>query len=366
MSDAAMPLAARLAARIVRDGPIGVDAWMEACLADPAHGYYRAGVPVGAAGDFTTAPEVSQIFGELLGAWAVAAWAALGRPSPLRLVELGPGRGTLMADALRATARPAADFHRAIDLHLVEINPALRDLQRRAIDRAVTWHDDIDGVPGGPCVVLANEFLDALPVRQFLRGADGWRERRVGLAEGRFVFVPGPLVADPPLEPAHVTAAGPGDVAEIPQAAHGFMRRLAVRLRRDGGAALFVDYGPQASGIGDTLQAVRRHRPADPLADPGVVDLTAHVDFAALARGARAAGLRAWGPVPQGVFLTRLGLHARAAALARAASPAQRIAIERGCARLAGEAGMGRLFKVLALAAPGFPDVPPGFEAADA
>jgi SAM-dependent MidA family methyltransferase len=366
MSDAAMPLAARLAARIAREGPIGVDAWMEACLADPVHGYYRGGVPVGAAGDFTTAPEVSQIFGELLGAWAVAVWVALGRPSPVRLVELGPGRGTLMADALRATARPAADFHRAIDLHLVEINPALRDLQRRAIGRPATWHDDAGDVPAGPCIVLANEFLDALPVRQFLRCPEGWRERRVDLAGGRFVFAAGPMVVDPPVEAAHLAAAKPGDVVEIPEAAHGFVRGLAARLRREGGAALFVDYGPQASGTGDTLQAVRHHRHADPLADPGAVDLTAHVDFAALARGARAAGLRAWGPVPQGVFLTRLGLHARAAALARAASPAQRIAIEHGCARLAGEAGMGRLFKALALAAPGFPDAPPGFEAADA
>jgi NADH dehydrogenase [ubiquinone] 1 alpha subcomplex assembly factor 7 len=365
MSVAPTPLAARLAARIAREGPIGVDAWMAACLADPEHGYYRSGVPVGAGGDFTTAPEVSQIFGELLGAWAVAAWVALGRPSPVRLIELGPGRGTLMADALRATARPAADFHRALDLHLVEINPALRDLQRDAIGRPAAWHDDIDGVPAGPCIVLANEFLDALPVRQFLRDPDGWRERRVGLAEGRFVFMPGPVVQDPPLEPAHLAGAAPGDVAEVPEAAHGAVRRLATRLLRHGGAALFVDYGPQASGTGDTLQAVSRHRHADPLADPGAVDLTAHVDFAALARGARAAGLRAWGPVPQGIFLARLGLHARAAALARAASPAQRIAIDRGCARLAGEAGMGHLFKALALASPSFPDAPPGFEAAD-
>ena len=157
-----------------------------------------------------------------------------------------------------------------------------------AIGRPATWHADIDGVPAGPCIVLANEFLDALPVRQFLRDPDGWRERRVGLAEGRFVFMLGPVVQDPPLEPAHLAGAAPGDVAEVPEAAHEIVRRLATRLLRHGGAALFVDYGPQASGTGDTLQAVSRHRHADPLADPGAVDLTAHVDFAALACGASA------------------------------------------------------------------------------
>jgi NADH dehydrogenase [ubiquinone] 1 alpha subcomplex assembly factor 7 len=289
----------------------------------------------------------------------------MGRPAPLRLVDLGPGRGTLMADALRATARPAPDFHRALDLHLVEIDAALRDAQRRAIGRAATWHAAIDDVPPGPCVVLANEFLDALPVRQFERCAEGWRERRIGVAGGRFAFVPGPLVAAPPLEPAH-GAAAPGDIVEIPDAAHGVVRGLASRLRRDGGAALFVDYGSQASGFGDTLQAVRRHARADPLENPGEADLTAHVDFAALARGARAAGLRVWGPVPQGVFLTRLGLHARAAMLAKAASSDQRIAIARGCARLAGDGGMGRLFKAFALASPVIDAPPPGFEPADA
>jgi SAM-dependent MidA family methyltransferase len=285
MNAAPTPLARALADRIARDGPIGVDEWMAACLADPAHGYYRAGSPIGAAGDFVTAPEISQIFGELLGAWAAAMWVALGRPAPLRLVELGPGRGTLMADALRATARPAPDFHRALDLHFVEIHPALRAAQRAAVGRPATWHTDLAGVPPGPAVVLANEFLDALPVRQLVRCAEGWRERRVGLAGGRFVFLPGPLLAAPPLEAAHA-AAGPGDIVELPAAAHGLVRGLAARLVRDGGVALFVDYGSQASGLGDTLQAASRHGPADPLDRPGAVDLTAHVDFAALGAGA--------------------------------------------------------------------------------
>jgi NADH dehydrogenase [ubiquinone] 1 alpha subcomplex assembly factor 7 len=365
MTAAPAPLARQLAERIARDGPIGIDAWMAACLADPAQGYYRAGVPVGAAGDFTTAPEFSQVFGELLGAWAAATWQAIGSPAPVRLVELGPGRGTLMADALRATARPAPGFHRALDLHLVEINRDLRALQRAALGRMATWHDAVDDVPEGPILVLANEFLDALPVRQFLRCAEGWRERRVGYEAGRFVFVPGPLVADPPLEPAHADAA-PGEVAEVAAGAQSFVAALATRLRRDPGVALFVDYGPLASGVGDTLQAVAAHRAADPLARPGAVDLTAHVDFAALLRAARRAGLAAWGPVPQGVFLTRLGLHARAALLAQAASPAQRIAIARGCARLVGDDRMGRLFKAIALASPQIDRPPPGFAPGDA
>ena len=365
MTAAPAPLARLLAERIARDGPIGVDDWMAACLADPAHGYYRAGVPLGAAGDFTTAPEISQIFGELLGAWAVATWETIGSPVPLRLVELGPGRGTLMADALRATARPAPGFHRALDLHLVEINRDLRALQARALDRPATWHDAIDGVPPGPCVVVANEFLDALPVRQFLRCAEGWRERRVGLADGRFVFVPGPVVAAPPLEPAHAGAA-PGEIAEVAAGAQAFVAALAARLRSDPGVAVFIDYGPQASGVGDTLQALGGHRAADPLERPGAVDLTAHVDFAALLRAARRLGLGAWGPVPQGVFLTRLGLHARAAVLARAATPAQRIAIARGCARLIADDGMGRLFKAIALTSPQIDRAPPGFAVGDA
>ncbi|MFZ9450268.1 MAG: SAM-dependent methyltransferase, partial [Alphaproteobacteria bacterium] len=200
----AAPLADRLAARIHAHGPIGVDAWMAACLGDPRHGYYagaRGGAgPIGAAGDFVTAPEVSQVFGELLGAWAAATWELAGSPSPVRLVELGPGRGTLMADALRATARPAPGFHRALDLHLVEVNPALRAAQALAIGRHATWHDSIDDIPAGPAIFLANEFLDALPVRQLVFRAGAWRERMVGLdAAGRFAFRDGPVVEAPAL-----------------------------------------------------------------------------------------------------------------------------------------------------------------------
>lgn len=365
MTEAAAPtpLARALAARIARAGPIGVDAWMAACLADPDHGYYRTRQPIGRDGDFITAPEISQIFGELIGAWAATVWAMLGRPAPLRLVELGPGRGTLMADLLRATARPAPDFLAAIDLHLVEIDPSLRALQRAAIGRDATWHAELDGVPDGPAIVIANEFLDALPVRQILRCAEGWCERRVGLADERFVFVAGPPLLSLPghLTPAQ-RAAPQGAIVELPEAAQALVARLAARLARAGGAALFVDYGPAIGGVGDTLQALRQHRFVDPLAMPGAVDLTAHVDFAALAAAARGAGAGVWGPVPQAVLLTRLGLHARAAMLARGATPAARRALEAACARLIAPAQMGTLFKALALTQADIATPPPGFD----
>ncbi|MBM3480281.1 MAG: class I SAM-dependent methyltransferase [Alphaproteobacteria bacterium] len=360
------PLADWLAARIRAHGPIGVDAWMAACLGDPRHGYYAGArgnaVPIGAAGDFVTAPEVSQVFGELLGAWAAATWGLAGSPSSLRLVELGPGRGTLMADALRATARPAPGFHRAIDIHLVEVNPALRAAQARAIGRAATWHDSIDTLPAGPAIFIANEFLDALPARQLVFRDGAWRERMVGLDEaGRFAFRHGPAIGAPALEPGQEDPRE-GDVVEVPEAARGMVAAIADRIARQGGAALFIDYGPMASGIGDTLQGLRRHESADPLSWPGETDLTVHVDLPAMARAARRAGAQAWGPVPQGAFLSRLGLHARAAALARGATPAQREALRVACARLIGDAEMGSLFKAMAIGAPGLP-VPAGFDA---
>ncbi len=268
-----------------------------------------------------------------------------------------------MADALRATARPAPDFHRALDLHLVEASPGLREAQARAIGRAATWHATVDGVPAGPAIFLANEFLDALPARQLVFRGGAWRERMVGLgADGRFAFADGPVLAAPALEPGQDRPCE-GDVVEVPEAARGLVGTLARRLAREGGAALLVDYGPMASGIGDTLQALRRHAVADPLAMPGEADLTVHVDLAAMARAARRAGAQAWGPVPQGVFLARLGLHARAATLARSASPAQREALARACARLIGEAEMGNLFKALSIGARGLA-APPGFDPA--
>lgn len=357
------PLARKLAARLTSEGSIPVSEWIAACLTDPSHGYYRRVQSIGKTGDFTTAPEISQIFGELIGAWAVEMWILLGRPPTFRLVELGPGRGTLMADMLRAVMRPAQDFHQAIDLHLVEINTELRKLQKKALDRNAMWHDTIDSVPAGPMLVIANEFFDALPVRQLVRSTDGWRERHVTFADNRFDFTLGPVVDVPPLEPAHLKAKV-GDIVEISDPARALVATIAQRLRRRGGAALFIDYGPMASGIGETLQAVSQHQRAAPLENPGETDLTTHVDFAALARVARLAGAKAWGPIPQGVLLTRLGLHARAAMLTKNATTEQRRTIEQACERLIADSEMGTLFKAMALTQPELDGTPPGFDAA--
>lgn len=342
--------------------PVG--RYMALCLGHPRHGYYVTRDPLGARGDFTTAPEISQMFGELLGLWAVAAWQQMGAPDPFRLVELGPGRGTLMSDALRA-ARLVPAFGAAAHLHLVETSPVLKAAQAHALashDARLAWHERIEDVPGGPAIVLANEFFDALPVDQYVWTGAGWHERKVGLGpEGHLVFGldPAPSRAAPALA-AHLPPPAPGAVLEVMESGPG--RALSARLAAEGGIALAIDYG-HSGGHGDTLQALRAHRFADPLADPGAADLTAHVDFARLALVGRAAGLKAFGPIEQGDFLARLGLAARADRLMRDAAPEAAAAIAAAARRLAGtgDGEMGRLFKVLALAHPHL-GAPPAFD----
>ena len=357
-------LAAAIAARIARDGPISVEGFMRACLADPQHGYYagaRIAARIGGEGDFITAPEISQVFGELIGLWAAETWRQLGAPPTLRLVELGPGRGTLMADALRAIGAVAPAFRAALRVHLVEISPVLRAAQARALAAAEpAWHDSFDQVPRGPLIVVANEFFDALPVRQFVRDGAAWREPVVALAEGRLALAPGPVVEDPPLEPAHRDAPD-GAIVEVCADGRAIAAALGARVARDGGAALLIDYGPAESAPGDSLQALRRHRHVDALAAPGEADVTAHVDFAALARAAGGTGAVVCGPIPQGTFLTRLGIVARTAALVARAAPEQRRLLATGTQRLIDPAHMGTLFKTLALIAPGV-GAPPGFD----
>ncbi len=357
-------LGAALIGRIAETGPISVEDFMSACLGDPAHGYYagsRVAARIGGAGDFITAPEISQVFGELLGLWAAETWRVLGAPPTVRLVELGPGRGTLMADALRAVAAVAPAFRAALRLHLVEISPLLREAQRAALSGAdPTWHDSIDAVPRGPLIVLANEFFDALPVRQLVRSGEAWRERVVTVEGGHMAFAVGEVVADPPIEPAHERAPD-GAIVEICPAGRAIAAALGRRVARDGGAALIVDYGPAESAPGDSLQAVSRHNTVDALAAPGEADLTAHVDFAALARAASAAGAVAYGPLPQGTLLTRLGIVARTASLAARVRDMQRRLLTTGTQRLIDPAHMGTLFKTLALIAPGV-GAPPGFD----
>jgi SAM-dependent MidA family methyltransferase len=298
--------------------------------------------------DFTTAPEIGQMFGELLGAWAAVVWQGLGAPAPVLLVEAGPGRGTLMGDALRAVARVAPAFRAACQVHFIETSPRLRAIQARVVPDAA-WHDALADVPAGPAIVLANEFLDALPIRQFERRGSAWFERHV--ANGAIHLEPVARQGDAP----------EGAVLEQNEAGMAWTASLAARLAGQGGAALLLDYGRAEPGFGDTLQALRDGKRADPLADPGEADLTAHVDFPAMASAARAAGASAYGPILQGEFLHAVGLRLRAERLA-AANPARAAAIREAADRLAAPARMGQLFKALAITQPGAPP-PPGFPA---
>jgi NADH dehydrogenase [ubiquinone] 1 alpha subcomplex assembly factor 7 len=356
------PLGRRLARLIAETGPITVADYMAHCLGDPEHGYYLTREPFGPAGDFVTAPEISQMFGELIGAWLAEAWHAAGRPAPVRLVELGPGRGTLAADVAR-TLRLLPDLVAAATLHLVETSPRLRSLQAETLASAPVathWHDRLEDVPPGFTLAVANEFFDALPVRQFVRTPEAWRERVVGLGDdGGLAFGLGPGALAACELPPRLREAPPGAILEVSPASIAVMQTLAGRIARSGGALLAVDYGHAESGIGETLQAVARHAFADPLAAPGEADLTAHVDFAALARAARSAGAAAHGPICQGDFLAALGLAQRAERLARDATPAIRAAVAAAAERLAAPDQMGTLFKVLAVTPRGTPPPPP-------
>jgi SAM-dependent MidA family methyltransferase len=351
------PLARRIARLIAATGPIGVDQLMSLCLLDPEHGYYTRREPFGTAGDFITAPEVSQMFGELLAVWTVAAWRALAAPRRFSLVEIGPGRGTLMADMLRTIARLDPAMKAAAGIVLVEASPRQQAEQRRrlAADASrIRWQAHLEEGPlPGPLIILGNEIFDALPVRQFVRTPAGWRERVVGLDQtGALCFMAGPAGIDPALLPAGADEAPEGSVFEISPAREGLMSEIAGLLARQGGAGLFIDYGHAAPGFGDTLQAVRHHRFDPPLAHPGEADLTAHVDFSALAAAARAGGL-----VPfireQGEFLLSMGLLERAGRLGAEMNEAGRERIRAEVERLAGAEEMGRLFKVMAVLPPG-------------
>lgn len=304
--------------------------------------------------DFTTAPELSQAFGEILGLWSTIVWQSMGCPNPVILAEAGPGRGTLMADAQRAIRGTAPDFATALRLHLVETSPRLRAIQAEKLP-AATWHDSTTNIPAGPMILLANEFLDALPIRQFICRGESWTERFVH--DGTFVE----HRAEAPDRAAGDLGMQGGDVVEVCEPALAFATALGHRLSRHGGAALFLDYGPADSAPGDSLQALYHGEPADPLANPGAADLTAHVDFAAIAAAARLAGAATHGPVTQGKFLTRLGLMPRTAALARTQSPQKAAVLMDTAQRLTEPDRMGTLFKALAVCHPALP-APPGFE----
>ena len=350
-------LKARMIARIARTGPMTLADYMADCLLHPEHGYYATRDPLGASGDFTTAPEISQMFGELIGLWLAQVWMDQGAPAPFVLAELGPGRGTLMADVLRAT-RAVPGFHAGLRLHLVEASPRLRAAQAAVLaGHDPQFHDSVADLPEGPILLIANEFFDALPIRQFQKGkGEAWHERVVGAEGERLVLGLAP--------PAPVAALADrrdvteGQIVETCAPAEAIAGEIGRRVAAHGGAALIVDYG-DAESIGDTFQALRAHRPVDPFETPGEADLTAHVAFGPIARAAAPA--QASGLTPQGVFLERLGITARAEVLARnltGAALESHVAAHR---RLTHPSQMGHLFRALALTPAGSP-LPPALD----
>ncbi len=358
------PLETEIRRRIAAAGPMPVGEYMALCLGDAQYGYYMTRDPFGARGDFITAPEISQMFGELIGLWMAAVWKQMGSPAHVQVVELGPGRGTLMKDALRAV-QVMPGFRDALTLHLVEISPVLRGQQQHTLKAyPATWHSSLHEVPNDASIIVANEFFDALPINQAVKRASGWHERQIEIAQnGHLAFTSArdPLPHFERLLPPAVRAAPAGSIFEW--RADSTAMDLGRRIARDGGAALLIDYGHAESAVGETLQAVGRHAFADPLTAPGALDLTAHVDFQALARAAEAMGSTAFGPIEQGQFLRALGIETRASTLKAKASRDAATDIDTAMARLAGRGrtDMGELFKVVAFTHPSV-GTPPGFE----
>ena len=367
MAEPRTPLDAEIRRLIGIAGPMPVAEYLRHCLTHPQYGYYINRDPLGAGGDFVTSPEISQMFGELIGLWMGAVWQQMGAPENVRLIELGPGRGTLMHDALRA-AKIIKGFRNALVVHLVEISPALQQVQQRMLeelDVPTLWHTALEDVPPGPSIIIANEFIDALPVHQAVKQADGWHECVVDIGpDERFIIgaAPDPL--------PHFAAAMPRALRQAPDGsifewrADGTALEIG-RRTRDDGAALIIDYGHAQFGLGDTLQAVAGHSFTDPLRAPGKADLTAHVDFEALGQCAESMGARIHGPIRQRDLFLRLGIEQRAAAL-KANAPRDKAAeIETAFSRLVAEGarGMGELFKAIGIAAPKFGALP-GFEGA--
>ena len=337
------PLETLLRQMIEQEGPMRLDRYMALCLGHPQHGYYMTRDPFGEAGDFVTAPEISQMFGELVGIWCATQWQAMGSPPDFNLIELGPGRGTLMADAMRA-GKVMPGFIPAAHVHLVETSPVLRQMQREKLGGAIAWHDNLAEVPAGPAIVIANEFFDAIPIRQFEWRQGHCFERCVGLGEGGMAIGLAPVKDAGALE-----GEGEAVVFEDGSERNAIATEIGARLKAAPGAALIIDYGHARSSPGDTLQAVRQHRFVDILDSPGEADLTAHVDFEALAKALASGGASVHGPITQGAFLQAMGIDERA----RVLDARTGVSAEEARERLAGEAQMGNLFKVLAATSPG-------------
>ncbi|OLP57183.1 TetR family transcriptional regulator [Rhizobium rhizosphaerae] len=358
------PLARKIANLIRTNGPISVTDYFSLCLADPEFGYYKTREPFGLQGDFITAPEISQLFGEMIGIFLIEVWQRHGTPEDVHLVEIGPGRGTMMADILRVIARLAPELFERLDVQLVETSERLRKVQAQTLIEnkfKVTWHDSFESLPEGFTLLVANELFDAIPIRQFVKTATGFKERLVGLdSEDRLTFAAGIATLDPALLPSPAQNVPLGTIFEIAPARDAVMQALCTRLRDNGGTALIIDYGHLATSFGDTLQAVRDHSYDPPLAHPGEADITSHVDFEQLARRAVTEGLTVNGMGHQGDFLLALGLSERAGALGRDKDSGVQDGIRQDVERLVGvgEGKMGELFKVLAVSYPKVP-IPP-------
>jgi SAM-dependent MidA family methyltransferase len=342
----------KIVALIEANGPLSVADYMALCLYDPEHGYYTTREPFGVSGDFTTAPEVSQMFGELIAVWLISAWHIIGRPQPVTLAEIGPGRGTLMNDMLRALDRLDPGLAGNARIALIETSPRLVAVQKATLAQRgprIDWHASIDTLPQMPLLIVGNELFDALPIRQYVKVGPRWHERAVGLdAGGQLTFVAAAGTLDPAFLPPDAAFAPEGAIAEVAPARTALMEAIAERIAGHGGVGLFIDYGYLQPAIGDTLQAVSRHIYAEPLAEPGKADLTAHVDFFALAQSAKLFGLDTR-MTTQGSFLRGTGLVERAGQLGAKADPATRRRLQDEVDRLAGSDTMGALFKVLAI-----------------
>jgi len=355
------PLLDLIREKIQSDGPLPLEDYMELCLAHPEYGYYRTRDPLGASGDFVTAPEVSQMFGEVIGAWVAHIWMTMAQPDPFLLVELGPGRGTLMADMLR-TAGQIPGFAAGARVCLVETSPSLIERQKATIlpiTENVKWFDHISELPEGPSIVIANEFFDALPIRQLIRLEDKWQERAISLGDdGTLLWSHREGNDLEPLVAPNLRGSEPGTIIEVAPVRNGAATQIANRYGEYPGAALIIDYGFVGPQAGDSFQAVHRHAYSDPLADPGAADLTTHVDFNGIAHAASAAGANVYSPIPQGAFLESLGIGPRADQL-REANPEKKANIDIDLARLVSPDQMGALFQVLMFTSPELPPPPP-------
>ena len=347
---------------IQRDGPLSVERYMALCLGHPELGYYMSGDPFGRAGDFITAPEVSQMFGELIGIWCAAGWQMMDAPAEWNLIELGPGRGTLMSDLIRA-ASVMPGWREGMHVHLVEMSPGLRKVQEETLkhhDVTIDWHDRLEDVPARSSLIIANEFFDALPVVQIQNEKDTWHERQVGLdQEGQFCIGLSPTPIPDAQVPDWARAGGDGDIAELAPQRLRIAEEISRRLTEHNGAALIVDYGHAKSATGDTLQAVYKHKYVDVLSRPGQADLTAHVDFEALQSLFEESDLKTYGPVTQAEFLLKMGLREREDMLRKRADARQRIRLSKAAQRLVAGNEMGQLFKVLVATHPDMPKPAP-------